>query len=82
MMGDKIACSEQFRDGIQFTVYSWDFMRKMQGWAILAVALLCITHPVIFYKLISKWLQINSEKKKFNAFNSPCKSAVEGTGIL
>ena len=39
MIGDKIACSEQFSEEIaQFAVYSWEFVRKLHGWAILAVA--------------------------------------------
>ena len=38
MIDEKIACSEQFRKEIaQFTVYSWDFVRKMHSWAILAI---------------------------------------------
>ena len=31
-MGENIACLEQFyREIVQFTVYLWDFVRKMHG---------------------------------------------------
>ena len=37
-MGDKMVRPEQFREEIaQFTVHSWDFVRKMYGWTILVV---------------------------------------------
>ena len=45
MIADKIACSEQFcEDNEWLTLDLWDFIRKMQSWAILAVA--ChMSHP-------------------------------------
>ena len=38
MIGERIACLEQFHgESAQFTVNSWDFVRKLQDLTILAV---------------------------------------------
>ena len=47
MIADKIACSEQFREEIaQFTVRSWDIVRKMNSRAISALALYDSIHLI------------------------------------
>ena len=53
MIGENIACSVKFHEEIaQFIVHSWDFVRKMHGWAILLLPAMWHT-PLIFYGLIS-----------------------------
>ena len=66
MTGDKIACSEQLRGGIaQFTVHSRDFVRKVHGRTILAIAYHASHTPLIFYQSISMHrLQINNKNVK------------------
>ena len=52
--GERIACSEQFRQGIaRFTEHSWDFVRKMHDWYFCLLPARCHT-LLIFYKLINK----------------------------
>ena len=53
MIGEKLHTQSLLVRKLQFTVHSWDFVRKMNGWAILA-ATCHMSNPLIFDGLVDK----------------------------